>query len=70
MLQLRELDRVLEGVAASLSSSDLLVVVGDHGMTSSGDHGGDSDNEIWAGLMVYTSIHGFYLGSFVCSLSS
>ncbi|ETO13493.1 hypothetical protein RFI_23876 [Reticulomyxa filosa] len=33
----------------------LLMVFGDHGMTDSGDHGGASDNEVNAGLFVYTT---------------
>lgn len=28
--------------------------MGDHGMTRSGDHGGDSKDEVMAGLFIYT----------------
>ena len=28
--------------------------MGDHGMTSTGDHGGDSNDEVMAGLFVYS----------------
>lgn len=31
------------------------MVFGDHGMTRTGDHGGDSDDEVLAGLFVYSS---------------
>ncbi|VDL84214.1 unnamed protein product, partial [Nippostrongylus brasiliensis] len=31
--------------ASKLLPNELLVVMGDHGMTSTGDHGGDSDDE-------------------------
>lgn len=30
------------------------MVFGDHGMTKSGDHGGDSEDEVHAGLFVYS----------------
>ncbi|PIO71311.1 hypothetical protein TELCIR_06795 [Teladorsagia circumcincta] len=49
---LRKIDNVIVETANALSSGDLLVVLGDHGMTTTGDHGGDSDDETHAGLMV------------------
>jgi len=33
----------------------VLFVLGDHGMTSTGDHGGDSFDELDAALFVYSS---------------
>lgn len=50
--QLRQMDRTIESVVRQMRDDDLLVVVGDHGMTSSGDHGGDAEAEVTAGLMV------------------
>lgn len=41
-------------VIDSLDNDTILMVFGDHGMTRTGDHGGDSDNEIQAGLFVYS----------------
>lgn len=37
-----------------LENDTLLVVIGDHGMTKSGDHGGDSELEISAALFLYS----------------
>uniref|UniRef100_A0A915JPU1 GPI ethanolamine phosphate transferase 3 n=1 Tax=Romanomermis culicivorax TaxID=13658 RepID=A0A915JPU1_ROMCU len=48
-LKLTQMDIVL-----SLSSDTILFVLGDHGMTETGDHGGDSLDEISSGLFVYT----------------
>lgn len=33
----------------------MVFVLGDHGMTSHGDHGGDSEDEVTAGLFVYST---------------
>ncbi|VDD81012.1 unnamed protein product [Mesocestoides corti] len=52
--KLLELDGFLKRLIAHLTPSSLLVVFGDHGMTASGDHGGDSDAEVDAALFVYT----------------
>ncbi|EFP02887.1 hypothetical protein CRE_28124 [Caenorhabditis remanei] len=51
---LRKMDRIISNSAESMKSDDLLIVIGDHGMTSTGDHGGESDNEIQAGILVYS----------------
>ena len=40
----------------NLYERDLLVVLGDHGMTASGDHGGESTAELDAALFVYSSL--------------
>lgn len=37
-----------------MDSETVLFVLGDHGMTQSGDHGGDSGDEVSAGLFVYS----------------
>lgn len=37
-----------------------LFVMGDHGMTASGDHGGDTDDETNALLFAYTKQGNFY----------
>ena len=41
-------------VTSNLSEDTILFVLGDHGMTSSGDHGGDSAEELGAGLFIYS----------------
>ena len=41
-------------VIDALDDDTLLVVMGDHGMTRTGDHGGDSHNEVSAALFLYS----------------
>ncbi|KIH60123.1 hypothetical protein ANCDUO_09630 [Ancylostoma duodenale] len=53
--QLRKVDEIILETANELFSDDLLVVLGDHGMTTTGDHGGDSDDETHAGLLSHTN---------------
>lgn len=43
--KLNEADAIVEHVYNSMSNDTLLVIFGDHGMTSTGDHGGDSKDE-------------------------
>jgi len=52
--KLTEADKTIEYVFNNMSPDTLLVVFGDHGMTKSGDHGGDSTNEIEAGIVLIT----------------
>lgn len=42
-------------VISQLDSDTVLFVLGDHGMTATGDHGGDSFDELDATLFVYSS---------------
>ena len=37
-----------------MKEDTVLFVLGDHGMTRTGDHGGDSADELTAGLFVYS----------------
>ena len=39
----------------TLDDDTVLFVMGDHGMTRTGDHGGDSDDEVQAALFVYST---------------
>ncbi|VDK40497.1 unnamed protein product [Taenia asiatica] len=52
--KLAELDEFLRRLLPLLRTSDLLVAFGDHGMTATGDHGGDSVAEVDAALFAYT----------------
>lgn len=52
--KLRQMDDVLRQVIASLDEETLLVVMGDHGMDSKGDHGGESSDEVEAALWMYS----------------
>ncbi|CAI4230158.1 unnamed protein product [Auanema sp. JU1783] len=51
---LKKTDDFIMELASSLNNDDLLIVLGDHGMTMTGDHGGDSVDEVRAGMMVYS----------------
>ncbi|XP_015985995.2 GPI ethanolamine phosphate transferase 3 isoform X3 [Rousettus aegyptiacus] len=52
--KLSQMDQVIQGVVERLENDTLLVVIGDHGMTKNGDHGGDSEPEISAALFLYS----------------
>lgn len=52
--KLVETQKLLEEVVERLDEDTLLVVMGDHGMTDQGDHGGDSREEIDAALWIYS----------------
>lgn len=54
---LRKMDRIIGQTIETMKSDDLLIVIGDHGMTSTGDHGGESENEIRAGILVHSKKH-------------
>ncbi|VDO21842.1 unnamed protein product [Haemonchus placei] len=51
---LRKTDNIIMETANALSNDDLLIVLGDHGMTTTGDHGGESDDEVHAGLLIFS----------------
>ncbi|GAA5908237.1 mannose-ethanolamine phosphotransferase GPI13 [Sporobolomyces salmoneus] len=52
--KLKETDELLREVVSKLDEETLLVVIGDHGMTDRGDHGGDTREEVDAALWVYS----------------
>ncbi|EPS28624.1 hypothetical protein PDE_03570 [Penicillium oxalicum 114-2] len=52
--KLQEMDRVIRQIMGSLDDDTLLVVMGDHGMDTKGDHGGESDDEVQAALWMYS----------------
>lgn len=51
--KLSQMNGVLERVFDVVDDETLVVVMGDHGMDPKGDHGGDSENELSAGLYLY-----------------
>lgn len=52
--KLRQMNDVLQQIMQKISDDTLLVVMGDHGMDSKGDHGGESDDEVEAALWMYS----------------
>jgi len=50
----QQMNDVLKRVVDALDQDTLLVVLGDHGMDRKGDHGGDGDLEVSAGLWIYS----------------
>lgn len=52
--KLREMDQVIRNLIEKVDDDTLLVVMGDHGMDSKGDHGGESNDEVDAALWMYS----------------
>ncbi|XP_053155406.1 GPI ethanolamine phosphate transferase 3 isoform X2 [Hemicordylus capensis] len=52
--KLSQMDEMLRTLVGHLANDTLLLVAGDHGMTGTGDHGGDSEEEVNAALFVYS----------------
>lgn len=57
--KLTEMDGVIRRVSEALPEDAVLFVMGDHGMTMSGDHGGDSRDELSAALFVHAKQYDF-----------
>ncbi|XP_011872459.1 PREDICTED: GPI ethanolamine phosphate transferase 3 isoform X2 [Vollenhovia emeryi] len=53
--KLNDTNTLIKEIVASLEKDMMLFVVGDHGMTETGDHGGDSPNEVEAAMFVYST---------------
>ena len=62
--KLSEMNGVIGQIAEKVDSETVLFVMGDHGMTDNGDHGGDSDAEVKAGLFVYSQKFNFTANSY------
>lgn len=52
--KLTQLNDIVKKVMEEISDDTLLVVFGDHGMDSTGNHGGESDDEVEAALFMYS----------------
>lgn len=52
--KLKQMDQMMKNIIDSIDEETLLVVLGDHGMDSKGDHGGESDDEVEAALWMYS----------------
>lgn len=53
-LKLDQINKVLENIVDKLDDDTLLVVLGDHGMSKEGNHGGATDDETNAALFMYS----------------
>lgn len=54
LAKLKQMNQVLTSIVELLDDDTLLVVLGDHGMDRSGDHGGDGVLETSSGLWIYS----------------
>ncbi|XP_078042673.1 phosphatidylinositol glycan anchor biosynthesis class O [Augochlora pura] len=54
--KLNDTNTLIKEIIESLEEDTILFVIGDHGMTETGDHGGESLNEIEAAMFVYSLI--------------
>uniref|UniRef100_A0A4W3IHM7 GPI ethanolamine phosphate transferase 3, catalytic subunit n=1 Tax=Callorhinchus milii TaxID=7868 RepID=A0A4W3IHM7_CALMI len=54
--KLNQMNEMLRSVIDRVQNDTLLVVLGDHGMTSTGDHGGESEAEVNAALFIYSPL--------------
>ncbi|XP_075042864.1 GPI ethanolamine phosphate transferase 3, catalytic subunit isoform X2 [Mixophyes fleayi] len=52
--KLVQMNHMIRSLIEHLDDKTLLVVAGDHGMTDTGDHGGDSEKEVTAALFLYS----------------
>lgn len=53
--KLNDTNTLIRQIVTSLEKDMMLFVIGDHGMTETGDHGGDSLNEVEAAMFVYST---------------
>lgn len=57
--KLNEMNGIIEHIVANMADDTTLFVIGDHGMTATGDHGGDSEDEVNALLFAYSKSYAF-----------
>ncbi|GAC93839.1 phosphoethanolamine N-methyltransferase [Pseudozyma hubeiensis SY62] len=53
-VKLEEMQDLLRNVTEAVDEETLVVVMGDHGMDERGDHGGDAELEVGAGIWIYS----------------
>lgn len=54
--KLNETNLLIKDIVDALEDDMMLIIVGDHGMTESGDHGGESADEVEAAMFVYSKL--------------
>ena len=59
--KLKEMNAVIEDVVEKMDNDTTLFVIGDHGMTGTGDHGGDTEDEVNALLFSHHKRHKFHV---------
>lgn len=52
--KLNEMNTIIEKVIEQMPDDTMLMVIGDHGMTGTGDHGGDTNDEINSMIFAYS----------------
>jgi phosphatidylinositol glycan class O len=52
--KMKQMDETVRQMIHLLDDDTLLVIMGDHGMDSKGDHGGESEDEVQAALWMYS----------------
>ncbi|KAK8114865.1 GPI ethanolamine phosphate transferase 3 [Apiospora kogelbergensis] len=52
--KLQQMDAFIRDLVKTIDDDTVLIVMGDHGMDSKGDHGGESDDEVEAALWMYS----------------
>lgn len=52
--KLKEVDQMIRSIVNQMQDNTVLFVIGDHGMTDKGDHGGESEDETNALLFAYS----------------
>ncbi|CUM66192.1 uncharacterized protein PRCAT00003850001 [Priceomyces carsonii] len=52
--KLEQMNKVIKEVVSNMNDNTLLIVMGDHGMDSTGNHGGDSLDELESTLFMYS----------------
>ncbi|XP_059479013.1 GPI ethanolamine phosphate transferase 3 [Neocloeon triangulifer] len=52
--KLKEMDKFIKSLVKILDNDTTLIVIGDHGMTSTGNHGGDSVAEVTAAMFIHS----------------
>lgn len=58
--KLEEMNEIIEKVIETMDDDTTLLVMGDHGMTGTGDHGGDTEDEVNALLFGYHKKQTFF----------
>ena len=57
--KLKQMDSIIRQALREIHNDTILFVIGDHGMTPNGDHGGDSELEMTSTLFAYAPKHNF-----------